>query len=60
MEIAQNHVCDTLYISVKKKIIALEFCAYMDWCSVKGEWRRQHNEEFNDLYSSPNIIWMIK
>jgi hypothetical protein len=24
---------------------------------VTGEWRRLHNKELNDLYSSPNIIW---
>jgi len=24
------------------------------------EWRRLHNEEFNDLYSSPNILMVIK
>jgi hypothetical protein len=22
---------------------------------VTGAWRKQHNEEFHDLYSSPNI-----
>jgi hypothetical protein len=27
---------------------------------VTGEWRRPHNEELNDLYSSPNIIRVIK
>jgi hypothetical protein len=27
---------------------------------VTGEWRKLHNEEFRDLYSSPSIIRIIK
>ena len=27
--------------------------------AVTREWRKLHNE-FNDLYSSPNIVWVIK
>jgi hypothetical protein len=27
---------------------------------VTWEWRKLHNEKLNDLYCSPNIVWVIK
>jgi len=27
---------------------------------VTGQGRKLHNEELNDLYCSPNIVWVIK
>jgi len=27
---------------------------------VTGEWRRLHNEELNELYTTLNIVWVIK
>jgi hypothetical protein len=27
---------------------------------VTGKWRKLHNEEHRDLYSSPYIVWVIK
>jgi len=27
---------------------------------ISGEWRRLHSEKLNDLYSSPNIVRVIK
>ena len=33
-----------------------EICRYL----LTGEWMQQHNEELNDLYSSPNIVREMK
>jgi hypothetical protein len=30
------------------------------WDEIKGDWRKLHNEELNDFYSSPNIVQVIK
>jgi len=30
------------------------------WDKVTGEWRRLHNEKLYDLYSTPDIIWVIE
>jgi len=27
---------------------------------VAGKWRKLHNEGLHDIYSSPNIVWLIK
>jgi hypothetical protein len=32
----------------------------LDLAAVTGGWRKLHNEEFYNSYSSPNIIRMIK
>jgi hypothetical protein len=30
------------------------------WDEVTGGWRKLHNEELHDLYSSPSVIRIIK
>ena len=43
---------------ITKDFISIIFGSRKD--EVTGEWRRLHNEEINDLYSSPNIVRVIK
>jgi len=42
----------------EKRVLRRIFGPWRD--EVKGEWRRLHNEELNDLCSSPNILGVIK
>ena len=59
--------CETWSLTVReerrlkafgKRVLRSTFGSKSD--KIRGEWRRLHNEELNDLYSSPNIIQVIK
>jgi hypothetical protein len=41
----------------ENRVLRMMFGAKRD--RVAGEWRKLHNEELNDLYSSTNIIRVI-
>jgi len=46
-------------------VIGFFLFLFFTWClhdndEVTGEWRKLHNEKLNNLYSSPNIVWVIK
>jgi hypothetical protein len=42
----------------ENRVLRRLFMSKMD--EVIGGWRKQHNEELHNLYSSPNIIGMIE
>ena len=61
------HKCETLLLTLREecslrvfenRVLRRIFGPRRD--EVTGDWRKLHNEELNDLYSSPNIIWVIK
>ena len=59
--------CETWSLTLREKTKLRVFENMVLWRifgsrsdEVTGEWRRLHNEELNDLYSSPNIVRVIK
>jgi hypothetical protein len=42
------------------KNMVLETIFGPKWGDLKGEWRKLHNEDLHNLYSSPNSIRIIK
>jgi hypothetical protein len=54
----QHTLCGTRFLTILNYINIVGFGPKRD--EVKGEWRKLHNEELHDLYSSPSIIRIIK
>ena len=54
--------CETWSLTLReeRKLRVFENMVLRRRDKVTGEWRRFHTEELFDLYSSPNIVWVIK
>jgi hypothetical protein len=59
--------CETLSLTLKEdlslrvfenRVLRRVFGTKRD--EVTGKWRKLYNEELNDLYCSPSIVWVIK
>ena len=54
--------CETWSLTLRKerrlRVLRRIFVPKTD--KVRGEWRKLHNEELHDMYSSPNILRVIK
>jgi hypothetical protein len=53
-----NQEIEIRHLEVSDRVLKRIFGTKRD--EVTGEWRKFHNEELRDLYSSPSIIRTIK
>jgi hypothetical protein len=59
--------CETWLLTLREERRLRVFYNWVLWGifgskrdELTGEFRKRHNEELNSLYSSPNIVWVIK
>ena len=64
MTVAPTFSGNLKHILLKARVFydVMKFHQYfhLKWDGVTGEWRKLHNEELKSLYSSPNILRVIK
>ena len=53
-----ENTAHSLFCSYFLRVRSFDFGPKRD--KVTGEWRKLRNEELNDPYSLPNIVWVVK